>query len=81
MNIKCVVACRDSNGAPDLYALRIECTNEQYDNGDHYERAKEAVAENGYEASDIVFDENDSAFKSMFQVGFINWETTSIYKI
>ena len=81
MNINCVVACRDSNGSPDLYALRIQCTEDQYENGDHYERAKEAVEENGYEASDIVFDENDHVFKVMFQVDFIDWETTSIYTI
>ena len=81
MNIKCVVACINSNGEPDLYALKVQCTEDQYNFGDHYKRAREAADENGYDSSDIVFDEHDRVFISMFQENFIDWDTTSIYKI
>lgn len=57
--IKCVVACTNANGEPDFYFCKVEATQEEYDDGIHYERAKGKAKEEGYEAPFVVFDEND----------------------
>jgi hypothetical protein len=59
MEIKCVVACRNAEGASDFYFCKVKCKQEQYDVGDHYEMAEEAAYEDGYEGPMVVFDEND----------------------
>ncbi len=56
--IKCAVACTNSNGEPDFYFVTVKCTDEQYENGDHYDRAKEEAEEAGYDPF-LVYDEND----------------------
>jgi uncharacterized protein YneR len=58
---KCVVACTNANGSPDFFPCVIECTRAQYDNGFHYDAAKDAASEAGYEnlTQAVVFDEND----------------------
>ena len=38
---------------------QIECSKEQYDNGDHYDFAKTLAQEYGYEGDMVVFDEHD----------------------
>lgn len=75
MIVKVVVAAEGFNG-PDLYFCKVECTEEQYDNGDHYDVAKSAANENGYEGSMVAFDENDDP-KALF--GLFEWETASCY--
>ena len=59
MEFKCVVACHNASGEPDLYFVRVSCSEGEYDNGEHYERAEDAAYEKGYSAPMVVFDEND----------------------
>lgn len=59
MTIKCVVACRNAEGVSDFYFCRVECSQEQYDVGEHYERAEEMARSDGYEGPFVVYDEND----------------------
>jgi len=59
MTIKCVVACRNAEGASDFYFCKVECSQDEYDVGKHYEIAEEQAADEGYEGPMVVFDEND----------------------
>lgn len=77
MIVNMVVAAQGFAG-PDLYFCKVECSQEQYDNGEHYDAAHSAAKKNGYDGSMVAFDENDPP-KAMF--GLFNWESATIYKI
>ena len=59
MTIKCVVACHNASGEPDFYFVKVECSQVQYDNGEHYELATYVARQQGYEAPMVVYDEKD----------------------
>jgi hypothetical protein len=59
MIVKCVVACRNAEGCSDFYFCKVVCKQENYDVGDHYEKAEDMASEDGYEGPYVVFDEND----------------------
>lgn len=61
MKIRVMVGTRSSDGAPVLCAVTVECTQKQYDNGDHYIGAIEAVQAEYSETTEHAFvvDEND----------------------
>jgi hypothetical protein len=61
MKVTCVVACANSNGEPDFYPCIVDCSQEQYDNGEHYDAAKDAAADAGYEPY-LAYDHNDAGF-------------------
>ena len=63
--IKCIVAAHNASGEPDLYFCRVRCTEQQFENGSHYECAESAARENGYGPTAVVFDEADSAGKAL----------------
>jgi len=67
MKIRCVVACHDVNG-PNLYFVVVECNQEQYDEGEHYEAAQGYVEEN-YEVDGPywVCDERDACGMALVQ--------------
>ena len=75
---KCIVACINSNGEPDLYFCIVECTEEQYNNGEHYDRANGQCDEDGYDSL-LAYDENDSAGKAMLPL--FEWDSASILEI
>ena len=75
MIVKCVVACHNASGEPDLYMVKGECSEEQYGNGEHYELAEDAAGGKGYSGPMVVFDENDGP-KCLFDL-FV-WESASI---
>lgn len=85
MNIKCIVACYNANGESDFCFVKVECTQTQYNIGDHYEAAKTFAFDEGYEGTNgkaetmIVFDENDAAGKSILDK-FV-WKSASIVGI
>lgn len=59
MIVKCVVAGNNFEG-PNFYFCNIECTQEEYDNDDHYDTAITAAEAEGYDSDSIVvFDEFD----------------------
>jgi len=59
MKIRCVVSCRACDGTPDFFATTVEVDQDGYDEGEHYELAKEEAEEEGFEDVGIVYDEND----------------------
>lgn len=77
MLVKMVVAAQGYDG-PDLYFCKVQCSQEQYDNGYHYECAEEYAEKHGYSAPMVAFDENDPP-KAMFSL--FNWESATTYTI
>jgi len=79
MIVKCVVACNDVNG-PNFYFVKVDCTEEQYDNGDHYQAAEDIIQEN-YEVDGPywVCDENDNNVKFLFD--HFNWDTADLTSV
>lgn len=67
-HVKVVVLCINSNGAPEFHTCTPEVTPEQYQNGDHYDLAKENAAHNGYDEPMIAFDEKDAAARQLGEV-------------
>lgn len=51
----------DANGAAAFYAVRVSATDEQVAEGDHYEAARRAADNAGYDAGvgAVVFDERE----------------------
>ena len=50
-----VLAC-SIKGVPAMVRYDVECTKDQYNEGEHYEMAKTMAEEEGYEAPFICFD-------------------------
>ena len=58
--IRVVVAATHPSGHPGFCPVHVQCTAEQYTDGEHYEAAKENAQERDYEGPDYVaFDERD----------------------
>lgn len=66
--IKMVVLATNSEGSPEFHTCSVEVTQEQYDNGDHYDLAKENADFNGYEEPMIAFDERDVAARQLGEI-------------
>jgi hypothetical protein len=80
MTIKVVVAGDDHDG-PNFWCIKIRCTKEQYDEGTHYERAMQRVAEMHHIDAKIAFDEKDKCgglpgFTDMFR-----WDLADVHDI
>jgi hypothetical protein len=78
METKVVVASFNASGEPDFYFCKIECTEQQYNNGEHYERAEKAASENGYEGPMVAFDQKDPP-KPLFDL--FKWDSASVFKV
>lgn len=74
MTIKCVVACHNAAGSPDLFFCKVNCTEQDYGNGEHYDRAENEARNQGYEGPMVTFDENDGP-KALFDL-FV-WESAT----
>lgn len=61
MLVKCVVACRDASGCPTFFPCSVSVSQDDYDDGAHYDIAKNEAGDYGYEfgLAAIVYDEND----------------------
>jgi hypothetical protein len=59
------VLCRNSEGEPEFHTCTPAVTHEQLTNGEHYERAKDNAADNGFEEPMIAFDATDQAAKEL----------------
>lgn len=70
--IRCIVACWNWDGEPDLYFVKVE------ESENYRDKAVEEARRNGYaeEGPVLVYDEFDSAGKAMLPL--FDWETASI---
>jgi hypothetical protein len=66
--VKVAVLCHNSNGVPEFHTCTPEVTQEQIDNGEHYDLAKENAANNGYEEPMLAFDAKDVAGRQLAEV-------------
>jgi hypothetical protein len=44
---------------PGLFPIKVECSQKEYDNGEHYAVAESAAELKRYEGPFVVIDEND----------------------
>ena len=63
--VKVVVLCINSAGEPEFHSCAPEVTQAQYDNGEHYNLAKENAADNGFDEPMVAFDEKDGAARQL----------------
>jgi hypothetical protein len=77
MTINMVVAANGFDG-PDFYFCKVECSQAQYNDGEHYDAAKRAARGNGYDDPMVAFDENDPP-KPLFKM--FNWDSASTFKV
>jgi hypothetical protein len=76
MIIQMVVAANGFDG-PDFYFCKVDCSQQQYDNGEHYDIAKSAAKDNGYDEPMVPFDRNDPPGRSFFDL--FEWESATTY--
>lgn len=74
---KVVVAAVNANGEPDFFFCKVNCLPADYNEGRHYELAKEAAKENGYETPMVAFDELDPPGRDFFNL--FQWDSASLY--
>jgi len=60
MKIKCVLACHNASGEPDFYFCIVQCSETEYQLGQHYDVAESFAKEQGYEGPFVLFDEHES---------------------
>jgi hypothetical protein len=78
ISIKVIVAGYNASGDPDFFFCKVSCTQQQYNEGEHYDIANQAAEDEGYEPA-IAFDENDTAGKAIMDK-FV-WESATEYTI
>lgn len=63
--VKVIVLCTNSEGAPEFHTCTPDVTKAEYDNGVHYDLAKENAESNGYTGPMIAFDKADPACRQL----------------
>ncbi len=64
MKIQVGVMGSNAGGEPDVIRFEIECTQEQYEQGDHYKKAERLASDQGFEPA-MSFDERDPAWQAL----------------
>ena len=79
MKLRCVVACYDVVDGPNLYYVKVECTQPQYEKKQHYEAAEGFIAEN-YEVKGPfwVCDETNACGMELVQNHEWDWDETYV---
>lgn len=49
MITRCIVAAINADGEPDFFFVKVDCTEDQYGNGYHYDAAMKAANDEGCE--------------------------------
>ncbi len=78
MIVRCMVAAINPNGDADFYFVKVDCTEEQYDLGEHYDAAENQAIKEYYEPK-LTFDEFESAGKAI--VEHFEWDTATTINI
>lgn len=74
---RCVIACINANGDPDFFFCKVRCTPQQYENGDHLDRARALAEHEDYEGPFVVFDEDDMRSRPTFLLDHFVWESAT----
>lgn len=76
ITVRCAVGCHGCDG-PELLFVRVVCSQEQYEDGVHYETAAEGISEDLHlDGPFWVTDENDPA--GIVMTLCKDWEKTPI---
>jgi hypothetical protein len=70
MSIRCVIACYGADDAPTFFGYAAKCTEAEYEDGRHYDKACEAAADARHSGPFVMFDEHDGPawlFAHVFQ--------------
>jgi len=78
MIVRCMVAAINANGDADFYFVKVDCTEDQYNLGEHYDAAEKQAEEEDYEPK-LTFDEFEFAGKAI--VDHFEWDTVTTIKI
>ena len=80
LTLDLIVALLNADGEGDFWFCRLECTEDDIENGDHFTAASHFAEREGYDATpSIVFDRFSPAF-SMLHPHF-TWETATLFDI
>jgi hypothetical protein len=78
--VRVLVVCHDFNG-PNVFLCNVECTIDQYDDGQHYLRAEQAARDAGYDGPMVSVDECDTPVELFAAYGDDKWEEAGVYKV
>jgi hypothetical protein len=78
MIVKCVIACHNAQGEPDLVFIKVRCMPAQYDEGKHYLAAERWAGQGNYEGPFVVFDEHDGP-SALFDL-FV-WDSACVCRV
>lgn len=67
-HVKVVVACSNSEGAPEFHTCSVYVTAKQVEDGEHYALAIENAELNGFEGPMVAFDAQDPAAQQLGSV-------------
>lgn len=76
MIVKMFVACENCEG-PTFFFCNVSCSQSEYEEGEHYEVAKNVAMTEGYQTPMVAFDENDKAGKAMLDK--FQWDTAKTF--
>ena len=74
-NVKVMVAVVDANGEPDFFFCKVNCSEAEINDGEHYEAARALAAKEGYEVR-LVLDEMDRGGKAIEHV--FEWDSATV---
>lgn len=78
-NFKVFQAVEDSNGQPDFFFCKVRCTQEDFDNGEHFDIVSRKAEEQGYSPFPLYYDENCPAGRAMMHL--FEWDTASTFTV
>jgi hypothetical protein len=58
--IAVITACMSAAGLPDFALTEVETTQEEFDNGAHYDKVETRLSANGYDEPFVHFDEHEA---------------------
>jgi hypothetical protein len=67
MEKRVIVAGINANGEADLLDLKVDVTEAEFDDSEHYDKAREAAEEAGFEGPFVCFDEYEA--QSIIRMG------------
>lgn len=79
MILRMIVAGTNPNGEPDLFFCKVECSQKDYQEGNHYDAAKRLASDEDWEQPFVAFDEKDAGGKAMLDK--FTWESASIVTV
>lgn len=70
LSVRCVVFCRSAAGEPVFVPVAVSCTAAEFQEGAHFDRARELAAALGHNDADLgrVYDEYEPCFAAFLHL-------------